>query len=79
MNASQWDDEDLEKLAYAVYVETIRALISEEDPEEQASVRRAASCGTWIERKALGLALADYLARVPMRTPEEFHAALAGY
>ena len=58
MNASQWDDEDLEKLAYAVYVETMRALISEEDPEEQASVRRAASSGTWIERKALGLALA---------------------
>lgn len=77
MESNAWDDVgELEKLAYEVYVETVGALSAGHDPEEQARVRKAVSAGTWIERKALGLALADYLARVPVRTPLEFHAAL---
>lgn len=77
MNANAWNDlGDLEKLAYAVYVETLDALSAGHDPSEQDKVRRAASAGTWIERKAFGLALGDFLANIPPRTPQEFHAAL---
>jgi hypothetical protein len=76
VDTSHDDWGDLEKLAYAAYAETLRALLTANGEEELADVRRAIVVGTWIERKALGLALADYVAGIPLRTPEEFHAAL---
>ena len=77
MKPTSWQEcGDLEKLAYRVYVETIEALRTGNDPEDLESVSHATKVGTWLERKALGLAMSDYLSCVPVRSPQEFHAAL---